>query len=105
MEQGFYKKSLSLVIPIAFQQFMLSLVSASDAVMLGMISQNALSAASLAGQVMFVFNLFLTAFTMGTSMLASQYWGEGDKKSVEKILAFVLRAALFVSLSIYRPQP
>lgn len=101
MEQGFYKKSLSLVIPIAFQQFMLSLVSASDAVMLGMISQNALSAASLAGQVMFVFNLFLTAFTMGTSMLASQYWGEGDKKSVEKILAFVLRAALFVSLLFF----
>lgn len=97
MEQGFYKKSLSLVIPIAFQQFMLSLVSASDAVMLGMISQNALSAVSLAGQVMFVFNLFLTAFAMGTSMLASQYWGEGDKKSVEKILAFVLRASLLVS--------
>lgn len=101
MEQNFYKKTLSLVIPIAFQQFMLALVSASDAVMLGMISQNALSAASLAGQVMFVFNLFLTAFTMGTSMLASQYWGEGDKKSVEKILAFVLRASLFAAFVFF----
>ena len=44
----FHKKLLSLVLPIAFQQFMLSLVGASDAIMLGMISQEALSAVSLA---------------------------------------------------------
>ena len=74
----FHKKLLSLVLPIAFQQFMLSLVGASDAIMLGMISQEALSAVSLAGQMMFVFNLFLTAFAMGTSMLAAQYWGKVD---------------------------
>ena len=95
---GFYKKLLSLVLPIAFQQFMLSLVGASDAVMLGMISQEALSAVSLAGQVMFVFNLFLTAFSMGASMLAAQYWGKGDAETVKKILAFVLRISLAVSL-------
>lgn len=94
----FHKKLLSLVLPIAFQQFMLSLVGASDAIMLGMISQEALSAVSLAGQMMFVFNLFLTAFAMGTSMLAAQYWGKGDSESVAKILAFVLRTSLAVSL-------
>ena len=38
---------------------------------------------------------------MGTSMLASQYWGEGDKKSVEKILAVVLRASLFTAFIFF----
>ena len=61
MKKEFYKKLVWLVLPIAFQQFMLSLVSASDAVMLGMLSQDALSAVSLAGQALFVFNLFLSA--------------------------------------------
>lgn len=97
MNRDFYKKLLSLVLPIAFQQFMLALVGASDAVMLGFISQDALSAVSLAGQVMFVFNLFLSAFAMGTNMMAAQYWGKGDREAVEKILAFVLRASLAVS--------
>lgn len=32
----FYKKLFSLVLPIAFQQFMLAAVSASDALMLGL---------------------------------------------------------------------
>lgn len=101
MNREFYKKLLSLVLPIAFQQFMLSLVGASDALMLGFISQDALSAVSLAGQVMFVFNLFLTSFSMGTSMMAAQYWGKGDRESVAKILAFVLRASLAVSFVFF----
>ena len=70
--------------------------------MLGMLSQDALSAVSLAGQAMFVFNLFLSAFSMGTSMIAAQYWGKGNRKAVEKALAFVLRASLLVSLLFFR---
>lgn len=101
MNREFYKKLLCLVLPIAFQQFMLSLVSASDALMLGMISQDALAAVSLAGQITFVFNLFLSAFSMGTSMLAAQYWGKKDYLSLEKILAFVLRASLIVSFLFF----
>ena len=84
------KKLAALVFPIAFQQFMLALVSASDAIMLGMLDQGYLSAVSLAGQVQFVFNLFLAAMTIGASMLAAQYWGKGDKESVEKILRWFL---------------
>ena len=44
MKETFSKKLMTLVFPIAFQQFMLSLVSASDALMLGQLSQDALSA-------------------------------------------------------------
>ena len=93
----FYSKLGSLILPIAFQQFMLSLVNASDAVMLGKLNQDSLSAVSLAGQIMFVFNLFLAALTIGTSMFAAQYWGKGDRDTVEKILAFVLRFSMIVS--------
>ena len=51
---GFYQKLFELVLPIAFQQFMLTAVSASDALMLGFVSQDSLSAVSLAGQITFV---------------------------------------------------
>lgn len=50
--------------PIALQQFMLAVVSASDAIMLNLISQDKMSAVSLATQITFVENLFLTAMTM-----------------------------------------
>ena len=69
---GFYRKLGMLVLPIAFQQFMLAAVSASDALMLGVLSQASLSAVSLAGQVTFIFNLFMSGFATGTSILAAQ---------------------------------
>ncbi|MDY5027109.1 MAG: MATE family efflux transporter [Oliverpabstia sp.] len=71
----FMRKLLTLVLPITFQQFMLALVSASDALMLGVLTQDALSAVSLASQVTFVESLFLGAMTIGLSMFAAQYWG------------------------------
>lgn len=89
---------MSLVMPIAFQQFMLALVSASDALMLGMISQNSLSAVSLAGQVTFIHSLLLEAMTIGLSLLAAQYWGKGDIPAVERIFAYVMKITVLISL-------
>lgn len=48
MENKFRNKILKLALPITAQQFMLALVSACDAFMLGGLNQNSLSAVSLA---------------------------------------------------------
>ena len=81
----FYKKLLVLVLPIAVQNFMSAAVSASDALMLGMQGQTALSAVSLAAQVQFVLNLFFAALSIGATILAAQYWGKKDIVAVEQI--------------------
>lgn len=91
------KKLLVLVLPMALQNLMASLVSASDALMLGFLNQSSLSAVSLAGQVQFVLSLFLGAFTIGESVLAAQYWGKDEKHRLEEILGIVLRFSILVS--------
>lgn len=97
----FYKKLFTLVLPIAFQQFMLAAVSASDALMLGFVNQDALSAVSLAGQVTFVFNLFMGGLTMGTSILAAQYYGKRDVPSIERIFAYVTSVSFLISVVFF----
>lgn len=97
----FRRKLTSLILPITFQQFMLAVVSASDALMVGVIGQDLLSAVSLASQITFVYNLFLMAMTIGTSMFAAQYWGKGDKDAVERILGIVLRSSMSVSFVFF----
>lgn len=84
--KDFYTQLKSLVLPMAFQQLMTALVSVSDTVMLGFLNQDALSAVSLAGQVQFVYTLFLFAAMAGVSIFAAQYWAINDKISVEKYL-------------------
>lgn len=97
-DKDFNKKLFSLVLPIAFQQFMLNLVSASDAIMLSIVGQSELSAVSLAGQVQFVLGLFLAAITIGASIFAAQYWGKKDIGSVEKVFAIAIRLAVPISM-------
>ena len=105
----FYSKLFSIICPIALQQLMLAAVSASDALMLGFVNQNSLSAVSLASQITFVFNLFMGGLTIGTSILAAQYYGKGDMDSIEKICAYVIKISFFISslfflASLFIPQ-
>lgn len=100
-KSNFYKQLFTLVLPIAFQNFMTAAVSASDALMLGVQNQESLSAVSLAGQIQFVLNLFLLALTIGTTILAAQYWGKGDRISVEKIFAFVIKISFVISMLFF----
>lgn len=85
------KKMMRLVGPIAFQQFMLALVGASDAVMLGKLSQNSMAAVSLASQVTFVFNLFIAAFVIGENMFTAQYYGKKDFDGISNVFGLVFR--------------
>lgn len=97
----FYRKLWGLVFPIAIQNLMTALVSASDAFMLGFVSQTSLFAVSLATQIQFVHNLFMLALTIGATTLAAQYWGKGDTDSVEEILAIVLKISMAVSVVFF----
>lgn len=97
----FYKKLIALVFPIAVQNLMTALVNASDALMLGLLNQTALSAISLATQVQFVLNLFFSAITIGTTVLAAQYWGKQEPDSVEEVLCIALKISFLISLIFF----
>lgn len=98
---GFYKDLFSLVMPITVQNLMTALVSAADVVMTGAVSQDALSAVSLASQVQFVLNLFYMGLAIGTTILASQYFGKGDRRTVERVLGIGLKFSAVISLIFF----
>lgn len=98
MGNEFANKILKLALPITAQQFMLALVSACDAFMLGGLNQNSLSAVSLASQITFVFNLILTALTIGENMFVAQYYGKRDFDGLRTSAGLVLRYVFIISI-------
>ena len=93
----FRKKLLHLMIPISLQQLMMALVNASDAFMLGFVNQDALSAVSLAGQVQFVYSLFLFAIICRRFDLCRSVLGHSEQKGSGKDAGHrsgIFRAAL-----------
>ncbi len=97
MKNEFRDKILKLALPITAQQFMLALVSACDAFMLGGLNQSSLSAVSLASKITFVFNLVLTALTIGENMFVAQYYGKKDFDGLRSSAGLVLKYVLMVS--------
>ena len=97
MENECRNKIWKLALPIAAQQFMLALVSACDAFMLGGLNQTSLSAVSLASQITFIFNLILTALTIGENMFVAQYYGKRDFDGVRASAGLVLKYVLLIS--------
>ena len=80
----FYKKLWTLMVPIMVQNLMLALVAVADAFMLGGLDQNYMSAVSLATQIQFIQNMFLSAATAGLAILGAQYWGKQDIKALDE---------------------
>lgn len=99
--RAFYKRLKELSFPIIFQSLMLALVAAGDALMLGRVSQEAMTAVSLATQVQFVQNMFLMAITGAGAILGAQYWGKGDSKTLKNLFNLMLAFAGVLSLVFF----
>ena len=95
--RAFYKTVIGLVVPMALQNLINVGVTAADVVMLGAVGETALSGASLAGQVQYIMTLFLFGLTSGATVLTAQYWGKGDRVTIEKILGMTVKAGILVT--------
>lgn len=94
---SFNKSILRLAVPIVLQNIVTTAVNSADVIMLGFVGQNALSAGSLANQVMFILQLVYTGISSGVIMLAAQYWGKKDTKTIEHIMGIGMQLSIFIS--------
>lgn len=100
-QKEFYGTLTKLALPIMLQSLMLASVAAGDALMLGKIAQNEMTAVSLATQVQFVQNMFLMAVTAAGAILGAQYWGKGDRRTLEDIFNMILRFCGVISVLFF----
>lgn len=98
---SFYRNMLRLALPIVIQNLITTAVSSADVIMLGWVSQTALSAGSLASQIMFILNLVYSGVSSGIGMLAAQYWGKKDTRTIEEIMGIGMRLSIPVSFFFF----
>jgi len=94
---SFNRSLITLVIPIALQNLISATVGAADIIMLGMLSQSAMSAISLAGQITFVLTLFYFGLSTGAGILTAQYWGKKEPEAIRRVLSIACMLSVFVS--------
>ncbi len=100
-KKQFNRELIRLTVPIALQSLMLALVAETDAFMLGRVAQNEMTAVSLATQVQFVQNMCLSSITAAGAILGAQYYGKGDKRTLEDIFNICIKYAGIISILFF----
>jgi len=92
-----YKKIGVVALPIVFQNIIDAAVSSADVLMLNYVGQSAIGAVSLANSMVGILFMFLYGIGTGIAMLAAQYYGKGDMKTIEKVEGIGHKFALSVA--------
>lgn len=102
-QRGFTAKMLSLALPIAFQQFLVSCAQIVDTAMVTSLGNIPVSAVGIAGRWIFLFNIMLFGIASGTSALIAQFWGAKDRRSIRRAysLALVFAAVIAVAFTLF----
>ena len=94
----FYGGALALAVPIMLQQLIQSLVSLIDNFMVSGLGDVAMSGVNVAGQVLFVFMVFVNAICMSGGIFMTQFFGAKDREGMRQAFRFklVMGLAAFV---------
>lgn len=98
-DKKFYTQLAAIAIPIALQNLISFGVSMADTVMVGMLGEVQLSAASIANQLGFIFMLFCFGTGSGSGVLIAQFWGKNDVESIHKVITIMYRIQIVISLA------
>ena len=102
--KSFYKKLLTVMIPILVQNVITSFISLLDNVMVGQVGTEQMSGVSIVNQLIFVFNLCIFGTISGAGLFSAQFFGKGDHNGVRHTFRFkmiVCSVLLVGALSIF----
>ncbi len=107
--RDFYRDVVSLALPIILQNLIASSMGFLDTFMVGLLGEGPMAAVTLANIPVFVIQLTTFGLQSGASVLISQYYGKGDKDSINRVLGIGLYAAggltlLFGSVLFFVPE-
>lgn len=99
-DREFYRSLIRLAVPISLQNLISFSVNFADNLMIGSLGDYAVSGVYMGNQIQTILQLFVTGIDAAMLILAAQYWGIKDKKSVRKISAMGFRMATAVGAAI-----
>ena len=99
-DRSFYKSLFSLALPIVLQNFISFAVNFADNLMVGRLGDTAVSAVYMGNQFQTVLQMFVFGIDAAMLIIAAQYWGIRDTKSIRRIAAMGIRWSVLVGAVI-----
>ncbi len=90
-----YKRALMLAVPMMIQNGITNMVGLIDNVMVGSLGTEAMTAVSIVGQLIFVFNLAIFGALSGPGIYGAQFYGQNNMEDFRNTFRFKLWICIF----------
>lgn len=94
----FYIRLFRIAVPVILQNVITTGVNLVDNIMLGQLTETALSASTQANQFIGLFMFAIMGISMGASVLSARFYGAKDNSSLKKVITIALKAGLLLGL-------
>ena len=103
-QRNIFKRALMLAVPMMIQNGITNAVSLVDNIMVGSLGTEAMTAVSIVGQLIFVFNLAIFGGMSGPGIFGAQYYGQKNTegfRSTVRIKHIIGLAALALGMCLF----
>lgn len=97
-DKAFYRLTLSIALPIMLQTGITNFVNMLDNLMVGALGTPQMSGATIANQLIFIFNLAIFGAVSGAGIFGTQFFGKGDWDGVRHSLRVKVIFSLLLSI-------
>jgi putative MATE family efflux protein len=100
-DKEFYKKLAMLALPMAAQNVISFGVNLADNLMVATLGEEAVSGIFFVNQISNILHMLVMGLGGALVVLAAQYYGKGDIKSVKTIIAIAMRLSIVVGIIVF----
>lgn len=97
-DRAFYRRLLSIMLPVLIQNVITNFVSLLDNIMVGRIGTESMSGVAIINQLLFVFNLCIFGGLSGAGIFTAQFFGRMDQEGVRHTMRLKHFIAAFAVL-------
>ena len=106
-DKAFYRRALTLAVPIMIQTGITNFVNMLDNLMVGTVGTETMTGVAVANQLIFIFNLCIYGAVSGAGIFTAQFHGKGDINGVRytfrfKMIVCTLISALFSLIVLFK---
>ena len=108
-KNNFYRRLLTIAIPIIIQQVVAISLNLIDTLMIGFVGEAELAAVGAANQMFGIYVVTCYGLYSGATVFTAQYWGVRDIKNIRKVLGIeyltgAVLSLIFVAIAIFFPS-
>ena len=96
-DRAFYRRCLSVAVPIIIQNGITNFVSLLDNIMVGQVGTVPMSGVSIVNGLIFVFNLCVFGASSGAGIFTAQFFGSRDQEGIRHTFRFKFLSCLLIS--------